>query len=124
MVLSYDLVESARAGDVATVEQWLNAGGDANERCATMGRTLLHCIASDSLRSDEVERGRCDIARLLLAWWIRRISSPPPGRATVAAAAPRRVRSPRIVPSRSRGAYCRDALGICAAHRLRAGLKA
>ena len=67
MVLSYDLVESARAGDVATVEQWLNAGGDANERCATMGRTLLHCIASDSLRSDEVERGRCDIARLLLA---------------------------------------------------------
>ena len=67
MVLSYDLVESARAGDVATVEQWLNAGGDANERCATMGRTLLHCIASDSLRSDEVERGRCDIARLLLS---------------------------------------------------------
>ena len=67
MVLSYDLVESARAGDVATVEQWLNSGGDANERCATMGRTLLHCIASDSLRSDEVERGRCDIARFLLS---------------------------------------------------------
>ena len=67
MVLSEALVEAARAGDVATVEQWLNSGGDANERCATSGRTLLHVIASDRLRSDEVERGRCDIARLLLA---------------------------------------------------------
>ena len=67
MVLSEAVVEAARAGNVATVEQWLNAGGDANERCATTGKTLLHCIASDSLRSDEVERGRCDIARLLLA---------------------------------------------------------
>ena len=27
----------------------------------------MHCIASDSLRSDGEERGRCDIARLLLA---------------------------------------------------------
>ena len=67
MVLTNDLVEAARAGDVATVVQWLNSGGDANERCATSGRTLLHVIASDRLRADEVERGRCDIARLLLA---------------------------------------------------------
>ena len=49
------------------MEQWLNSGGDADERCATSGRTLLHVIASDRLRSDDVERGRCDIARLLLA---------------------------------------------------------
>ena len=67
MVLSEAVVEAARAGEVATVAQWLNAGGDANERCATTGKTLLHCIASDSLNSDEVERGRCDVARLLLA---------------------------------------------------------
>ncbi len=67
MVLPDAVVEAARAGNVATVEQWLNAGGGANERCATSGRTLLHVIASDRLRSDEVERGRCDIARLLLA---------------------------------------------------------
>ena len=67
MVLSEAVVEAARAGDVATVQQWLNAGGDANERCATTGKTLLHFIASDSLRSDGEERGRCDIARLLLA---------------------------------------------------------
>ena len=66
MVLPDAVVEAARAGEVATVAQWLKAGGDANER-ETTGKTLLHCIASDSLRSDEVERGRCDIARLLLA---------------------------------------------------------
>ena len=32
MVLSEAVVEAARAGNVATVEQWLRAGGDANER--------------------------------------------------------------------------------------------
>ena len=90
MVLAAAVVQAARVGDVATVEAWLNAGGDANERCALSGKTLLHFIASDSLRSDDEERGRCDIARLLLA----------------------------------RGADVRDALGICAAHRLRAGLPA
>ena len=95
MVLSEAVVEAARAGNVATVEQWLNAGGDAKERCATSGNTLLHIIAADILRSDGEERGRCDIARLLLA----------------------------------RGAEV-DAVRIqtagmaCAAHRLRAGLKA
>ena len=67
MVLSEAVVEAARAGDVATVQQWLNAGGDANERCAMMGKTLLHYLASDSLLSEGEERGRCDIARLLLA---------------------------------------------------------
>ena len=67
MVLSEAVVEAARAGNVATVEQWLYAGGDANARCATTGKTLLHFIASNSLRPDEEERGRCDIARLLLA---------------------------------------------------------
>ena len=66
MVLPDAVVEAARAGEVAKVAQWLKAGGDANER-ETTGKTLLHCIASDSLLSDEVERGRCDIARLLLA---------------------------------------------------------
>ena len=67
MVLSETVIEAARAGNVATVEQWLSAGGDANERCPTMGKTLLHYLASDSLLSDGEERGRCDIARLLLA---------------------------------------------------------
>ena len=67
MVLTDAVIEAARAGDVATVEQWLNAGGKPNERSATMGKTLLHYLASDSLLSDGEERGRCDIARLLLA---------------------------------------------------------
>ena len=66
MVLPDAVVEAARAGEVGPVVRWLNAGSDANER-ETTGKTLLHCVASDSLRSDEVERGRCDIARLLLA---------------------------------------------------------
>ena len=52
MVLAAAVVQAARVGDVATVEAWLNAGGDANERCALSGKTLLHFIASDSLRSD------------------------------------------------------------------------
>ena len=55
MVLSEAVVEAARAGNVATVEQWLNAGGDANERCAMMGKTLLHYLASDSLLSEGEE---------------------------------------------------------------------
>ena len=67
MVLSEAVVEAARAGNVATVEQWLNAGGDVNERCATFGESLLHIIAGDMMRSDGEERGRCDLARLLLA---------------------------------------------------------
>ena len=66
MVLTEALVEAARAGNVATVEQWLRAGGDANER-ATSGESLLHIIAADMLRSDGEERTRCDIARLVLA---------------------------------------------------------
>ena len=66
MVLTEALVEAARAGNVATVEQWLRAGGDANER-ATSGESLLHIIAADMLRSDGEERARCDIARLVLA---------------------------------------------------------
>ena len=41
MVLSEALVAAARVGNVATVEQWLRAGGDANER-ATSGESLLH----------------------------------------------------------------------------------
>ena len=45
MVLTEALVEAARAGNVATVEQWLRAGGDANER-ATSGESLLHITAA------------------------------------------------------------------------------
>ena len=46
--------------------QWLNAGGD-KWRCEGSGESILHLVADRILCSDEVERGRCDIARLLLA---------------------------------------------------------
>ena len=84
MVLPAAIIVAAWEGNVAAIEQWLNAGGDANDRWETSGgnsgETLLHVVADRTLCSDEVERGRRDIARLLF--------------------------------------------GICAAHRLRAGLSA
>ena len=111
MVLPDAVVQAARAGNVATVEQWLDAGGDANERCATSGESLLNIIAADMLRSDGEERARCDIARLVLA-----------------RGAERSVRSARVGSSRSRGANFRDAEEIygagglfCAAPLARGG---
>ena len=61
MVLTTSLHIAAYDGDVTAIEQWLNAGGDPNERAETSGESLLHLIADYGLRSDEVERGRCDI---------------------------------------------------------------
>ena len=67
MVLTDAIIVAAERGDVAAIEQWLDAGGDANDRCAHSGGSLLHLIAGEELcNTDEVERGRCDIARLLL----------------------------------------------------------
>ena len=40
MVLTEALVKAARAGDVATVEAWLNAGGDANTRWQSTGESV------------------------------------------------------------------------------------
>ena len=67
MVLPEAIIAAAWEGNVAAIEQWLNAGGDANERCEGSGESILHLVADRILCSDEVERGRCDIARLLLA---------------------------------------------------------
>ena len=71
MVLPAAIIVAAWEGNVAAIEQWLNAGGDANDRWETSGansgETLLHVVADRTLCSDEVERGRRDIARLLLA---------------------------------------------------------
>ena len=74
MVLPAAIIVAAWEGNVAAIEQWLNAGGDANERWDGdlgeeyfSGESLLHLVANGTLCSDEVERGRCDIVRLLLA---------------------------------------------------------
>ena len=78
------IVRAAVNGDVAAVRQWLDDGNDPNFRydvigngdvvLAGIGKTLLHEVASDSITyritvddTEAVERGRCDIARLLLA---------------------------------------------------------
>ena len=78
------IVRAAVNGDVAAVRQWLDDGNDPNLRYDVIGNgdvvivgsgeTLLHEVASDSityrdrdLDTEAVERGRCDIARLLLA---------------------------------------------------------
>ena len=62
MVLTDAIMVAAERGEVAAIEQWLNAGGDANDRCAITGETLLHIIAGDEVfHPDGEERGRCDI---------------------------------------------------------------
>ena len=83
MVLTDAVIEAARAGDVATVEQWLNAGGKPNERSATMGKTLLHYLASDSLLSKvRSSPGLPDpLAHLVCKFWL----GSPPRRANRAA---------------------------------------
>jgi hypothetical protein len=75
MVLPNAIVDAAKEGDVAAIAAWLDTGGDVNEATGPsaarvligLGRTLLHVVAGGSLGAWVEERGRCDIARLLLA---------------------------------------------------------
>ena len=48
MVLSQALINAAREGDLAAVQEWLDAGGDPDETGSFGGRsrTLLHHVAS------------------------------------------------------------------------------
>ena len=77
------IIDAAKNGDVAAVRQWLDDGGNADARIKVgpyiPGRDnyvfggddegLLHHIATDHPNNsdDEVKRGRCDVARLLIA---------------------------------------------------------
>ena len=72
---AYAIVRAAMNGDVATVQQWLDDGNDANAQfnihnwTIGYGETLLHMLARGGQKSNDSarERGRCDVARLLLA---------------------------------------------------------
>jgi len=48
MVLSQSLINAAREGDLAAVQEWLDAGGDPDDTGSFGGRsrTLLHHVAS------------------------------------------------------------------------------
>ncbi len=85
--LSDDLCLAAKMGDVATVQAWLEAGGNPDERMARsdatdtnmrgheIGQTLLHyavggpnvSVASDPNLLADLERRRTNIVRMLLA---------------------------------------------------------
>ena len=86
------IVRAAVNGDVAAVRQWVDDGNDPNLRYNVIGNgdvvivgsgeTLLHEVAKNSITyvdrdrdTEAVERGRCDIARLLLARGGRRPGS-------------------------------------------------
>lgn len=78
MVLPTNIIDAAKNGVVATVEQWLDGGGDVMERKGPrspgrfdpdVGATLLYIVAAAAGNYGHygAEQGRCDIARLLLA---------------------------------------------------------
>ena len=114
MVLPAAIIVAAWQGNVAAIEQWLNAGGDVNDRWETSGgnsgETLLHVVADRTLGSDEVERGRCDIARLLLASaFARLIGSAPASKPRTRAAA--KIRSSPGLPDPLAHLVCKFWLG-------------
>ena len=77
------IIDAAKNGDVAAVRQWLDDGGNADARITVGpyipgldnwifggdGEGLLHHILRFHPNNfdDEVKRGRCDVARLLIA---------------------------------------------------------
>ena len=64
MVLPRPIVEAAETGDVTTVREWLEGGGDPNDR-STIGRSnaLIAALAGP----DEISEAHVDVVRLLIA---------------------------------------------------------
>ena len=62
MVLPDQIAIAAQAGDVATVEAWLNEGGDVNERSIHEDTLLLSCAATPGARTTS----HTDLVRLLI----------------------------------------------------------
>ena len=62
MVIPDQIAIAAQAGDVATVEAWLNEGGDVNERSIHEDTLLLSCAATPGARTTS----HTDLVRLLL----------------------------------------------------------
>ena len=64
MVLPWPIVEAAETGDVTTVREWLESGGDPNDRSIT-GRSnaLIAALAGP----DEISEAHVDVVRLLIA---------------------------------------------------------
>ena len=83
MVLSQALINAAREGDLAAVQEWLDAGGDPDDTGSFEGRsrTLLHHVASainpphcydptdvsGRRHREQQARGHCAIVSALLA---------------------------------------------------------
>ena len=64
MVLPWPIVEAAETGDVTTVREWLESGGDPNDRTSGGGTTaLIEALAGP----DEISEAHVDVARLLIA---------------------------------------------------------
>ena len=64
MVLPWPIVEAAETGDVTTVREWLESGGDPNDRSIT-GRSnaLIAALAGP----DQISEAHVDVVRLLIA---------------------------------------------------------
>ena len=64
MVLPWPIVEAAETGDVTTVREWLESGGDPNDRTSGGGTTaLIEALAGP----DEISEAHVDVVRLLIA---------------------------------------------------------
>ena len=64
MVLPWPIVEAAETGDVTTVREWLESGGDPNDRSIT-GRSNALIAALNG--PDQISEGHVDVVRLLIA---------------------------------------------------------
>ena len=66
MVLPWPIVEAAERGDVTTVREWLESGGDPNDRSSLGSNALLAAICGPG-GPDEISEASVDVLRLLIA---------------------------------------------------------